>query len=42
MVAKLDIDALKIKKKQKQMRLKIGKKLKTACFNSKFTASKKE
>ena len=27
---------------QEQMRLNIGKKLKTACLNSRFTGSKKE
>ena len=42
MVAKIDIDALKVKKNQEQMRLKIGKKLKTASLNSRFTSSKKE
>ena len=42
MAAKIDINALKIyKKNQKQMRLKIGKKLKTANCNSKFTDLRK-
>ena len=40
MVAKIDVDALKIYKQiKKQMRLKIGKKSKTASHNSKFTDS---
>ena len=43
MVAKIDIDALKTKKKnQEQMRLKIGKTLKTASLDSRFSGSKKE
>ena len=42
MAAKIDIDALKIFTKSEQMRLNIGKKLKTASLNSKFTGSKKE
>ena len=42
MVAKIDIDALKLKKNQEQMILKIGKKLKTASLNSRVTGSKKE
>ena len=43
MPAKIDIDALKIKKKnQKQVRLNIGNKLKTARLNSRFTGFKKE
>ena len=42
MPAKIDIDALKIFTNQKQMRLNIGKKLKTASLNSRFTESKKE
>ena len=40
MPAKIDIDALKIFKNQ--MRLNIGKKLKTASLDSRFTGSKKE
>ena len=40
MDAKIDIDALKLK--QKQMMLKIGKKLKTAGHNSRVTGSKKQ
>ena len=40
MVAKMDVDALKIEEQiKKQMRLNIGKKLKTASHNSKFTDS---
>ena len=42
MVAKTDIDAQKLKKHQEQMRLKIGKKLKTASRNFRFTGSNKE
>ena len=42
MPAKIDIDVLKILQNQEQMRLNIGKKLKTASFNSRFTGSKKE
>ena len=42
MPAKIDIDALKIFKNQEQMRLNIGKKLKTASLNSRFTGCKKE
>ena len=42
MAAKIDIDALKIFTKSKQMRLNIGKKLKTASLNSRFTGSKEE
>ena len=43
MVAKIDIDSLKIFfKNQKQIRLKIGKKLKTACLNSRVSGSKKK
>ena len=41
MPPKIDINALKIKKNQDQMRLKIGKKLKTASLKSRFTGSKK-
>ena len=42
MPAEIDIDALKIFENQEQMRLNIGKKLKTASLNSRFTGSKKE
>ena len=42
MPAEIDIDALKILQNQEQMRLNIGKKLKTASLNSRFTGSKKE
>ena len=42
MPAKIDIDALKILQNQEQMRLNIGKKLKTASLNSRFTGSKKQ
>ena len=42
MPAKIDDDALKILKNQEQMRLNIGKKLKKASLNSRFTGSKKE
>ena len=42
MVAKIDINALKLKKNQEQMTLKIGKKSKTANLNSRFTGCKKE
>ena len=42
MAAKMDIDALKILKKSRTMRPKIGKKLKTASLNLKFSGSKKE
>ena len=45
MPAKIDIDALKSFTKSRangEMRLNIGKKLKTASLNSKFTGSKKE
>ena len=41
-VAKIDIDALKIRKNQEQMILKISKKLKTGSLNSRVTGSKKE
>ena len=42
MVAKIDIDALKLQKKnQEQMILKIGKKLTTASLNSRVTGAKK-
>ena len=41
MAAKIYIDALKILTNQ-EMRLKIGKKLKTASLNSRFTDSKEE
>ena len=39
MPAKIDIDALKFLQSQEQMRLNIGKKLKTASLNSRFTGS---
>ena len=42
MSAKIDIDALKLLKDQKQMRLNIGQKLKTASLNSRFTGFKKK
>ena len=42
MPAKIDIDALKIFTNQDQMRPNIGKNLKTASLNSRFTGSKKE
>ena len=42
MVTKIDIDALKVKKNQEQMIPKIGKKLTTACLNSRVTGSIKE
>ena len=42
MAAEIDIDALKISKKSRKMRLKIGKKLKTASLSSRFTGSEKE
>ena len=42
MPVKIDIDALKILKNQEQMRLNIGKKLKIASLNSRFTGSKNE
>ena len=42
MVAKTEIDALKIKKKSRTMRLKIGKQLKTASLNPRLTGSEKE
>ena len=42
MPAEIDIDALKIFTKSKQMRLNIAKKLKTASLNSRLTGSKKE
>ena len=42
MPAKIDIDALKSLQNQEQMRLNIGKKLKTASLDSRFTGSKKE
>ena len=42
MVAKIDIDAPKLKKKSKTNDTKIGKKLKTASLNSRVTGSKKE
>ena len=42
MAAKIDIDALKIFKNQKQMRPKIGNNLKTPSLNSRFTGSKNE
>ena len=40
MAAKIDIDVLTFLKNQEQMRLKIGKELKTASLNSRFTGSK--
>ena len=40
MAIKVDIDALKHVKNQEQMRIKIGKKFKTASLNSKFNGSK--
>ena len=42
MAAKIDINALKLTKNHKQMRLKIGKTLKRASLNSRLTGSKKE
>ena len=42
LIAKIDIDALKFKKNEEQMRLKIGKKLKTASLKSKVTGSEKK
>ena len=42
MVAKIEIDALKIKKKSRTMRLKIGKQLKTASLNPRLPGSKTE
>ena len=42
MPAEIDIDALKSLQNQEQMKLNIGKKLKTASLNSRFTGSKKE
>ena len=42
MAAKFDIDAPKLLKNQEQMWLKIGKKLKTASLNSRYTGSRKE
>ena len=42
MPAKIDIDVLKFFRNQEQKRLNIGKKLKPACLNSRFTGSKKE
>ena len=43
MVVIIDIDALKIGEQVKnKMRLKIGKKLRTASLNSKFTGSNKK
>ena len=42
MPVEIDIDALKIFTKSEQMRLNIGKKLKTASLNSRFTGSKKK
>ena len=41
MPAKIDIDALKLQNRE-QMRLNIGKKLKTTNPDSRFTGSKKE
>ena len=42
MVAKIDIDALKLKKNQEQMILKIGKKSKTSNLNFRVVGSQKE
>ena len=43
MPAEIDIDALnKVLQNLEQMRLNIGKKLKTASLDSRFTGSKKE
>ena len=42
MVAKIDIDAQKFKKKSSTNEAEIGKKLKTASHYSKCTSSKKE
>ena len=42
MASEIDIDALTFLKNQDQIRLKIGKKLRTACLNSRFTGSKTE
>ena len=42
MVAKIEINALNLKKDQEQMILKIGKKIKTASLNSRVTGFKKE
>ena len=42
MAAKIDIDALKVLKKSRTRRLKIGKKLKTVSLNSIFFGFKKE
>ena len=42
MAAKIDINALKNFKNQEQMRLKIGKKLKTASLNSRFMVLEKK
>ena len=42
MPAEIDIDALKFLQNQEQMRLNIGKKLKTASLNSRFTGSEME
>ena len=42
MSAEINIDARKFLQNQEQMRLNIGKKLKTASLNSRFTGSKKE
>ena len=43
MPAKIDIDALnKVLQNQEQVRLNIGKKLKTASLDSRFSGSKKE
>ena len=41
MPAKIDIDAPKFYKIKEQMRLNIGKKLKIASLDSRFTSSKK-
>ena len=42
MPAKIDIDALKFLQNQEQMIMNIGKKLKTASLNSRFTGSEKK
>ena len=42
MSAEINIDALQLLQNQEQMKLNIGKNLKTATLNSRFTGSKKE
>ena len=42
MVVKINIDALKTKKKSRTNEAEIGKKLKTASLNSRFTGSEKQ